>query len=182
MANSAALGAATGLRASTGFRARTLRGLLLRGRTRLQRAWLDRAIARGVERPDDDALALRQAQLAAPRERERLALRLEEILAARPRPVALSSAAPVDHAAVEVAKPLLSEVILSLRSSDGVEPRGVVLGWRLLTDATSPLYGTPRGRHGDPDGLWYEALALLFALRPLPDATARTRAVRQRSA
>jgi hypothetical protein len=144
---------------------------LLRVRARLRRAWLDRAIARGVERPYDAVLALRRAQLTAPRERARLALRFERVLAERPRPMALSSAVPIDHAAVAVAQPLIAEIIRSLRSSDGIEPRGVVLGWRLLTDATSPLYATPRGRPGDPDGLWYESLALLFALRPLGAAS-----------
>jgi hypothetical protein len=68
---------------------------------------------------------------------------------------------------VEVARPVLTELILSLRSSEVVEPRGVVLAWRLLTDAGSPIYEAPGGRSGDPDRLWHESLVVLFALRPL---------------
>jgi hypothetical protein len=74
---------------------------------------------------------------------------------------------PVDHRAVEVAKPVLTELILSLRSSDPVEARGVALGWSLFTDACSPIYAAPGGRSGDLDRLWYESLSLLFALKPL---------------
>jgi hypothetical protein len=75
---------------------------------------------------------------------------------------------PVDHEAVRVAKPVLTELILTLRSSDPVEARGVALGWRLFTDACSPIYEPPGS--GDLDRLWYESLGLLFALRPLPGA------------
>jgi hypothetical protein len=152
-------------------RLRAPRGVLLRVGTLLRRPFLDGAIARGIERPGDRALALREAQLVGARERKCLASRLEEILATGPARPALSSAVPVDHEAVAVARPVLTELILSLRSSEAVEARGVVLGWRLLTDAASPIYGPPGGRPADPDGLWHESLSLLFALRPLPDMT-----------
>jgi hypothetical protein len=75
---------------------------------------------------------------------------------------------PVDYRAVRGAKPVLTELILTLRSSDPVEARGVALGWRLFTDACSPIY-EPAGS-GELDRLWYESLRLLFALRPLPGA------------
>jgi hypothetical protein len=75
---------------------------------------------------------------------------------------------PLDHEAVRVAMPLLTELILALRSSDPVEARGVALGWRLFTDVCSPIYKPPGS--GDLDRLWYESLGLLFALRPLPGA------------
>jgi hypothetical protein len=68
-----------------------------------------------------------------------------------------------------VAKPLLTELILTLRSSNPVEARGVALGWRLFTDVCSPIYEPPGGS-GAIDRLWYESLTLLFALRPLPGA------------
>ncbi|MFL5864521.1 MAG: hypothetical protein ACJ780_27790 [Solirubrobacteraceae bacterium] len=84
------------------------------------------------------------------------------------RPAALSAAVPVDHEAVRVAKPVLTELVLALRSSDPVEARGVALGWRLFTDACSPVFTAPQS--GNPDRLWYESLRLLFALRPLPEA------------
>lgn len=148
-------------------RGRALRELLLRARTRTQRRRLDARIARGAERNCDRALALRESQLVGPRERRRLATRLEEVLTERVRQTVWSSAVPIDYKAVEVARPVLTEIVLSLRSVDIVEPRGVVLGWRLLTDAASPLFAPPGGVSGDPDRLWHESLALLFALRPL---------------
>jgi hypothetical protein len=116
---------------------------------------------------------LREAQLISRRERRRLARRLEEVLAARTPQRAPSSAIPIDHRAVEVARPILTELILSLRSSEPVEARGVVLGWRLLTDASSPIYAPPGGGPGNPDGLWYESQVVLFALRPLAVAIQR---------
>jgi hypothetical protein len=170
MANSAAVGAAAHLRTSAALPSRTRRALLLRLLTRLRRPWLDAEIARGVELPGDRALALRKAQVAAPRERRRLATRLESILGARTIVRWPGSAVPIDQAAVQVARPLLAELIRGLRSSEPIEARGVVLGWRLFTDPCSPIYAAPDGGSGDLDRLWYESLSLLFALRPLPGA------------
>jgi hypothetical protein len=166
VADSTASGAATRVGASMDFRPHPLRRLLLCACTRLRRPWLDGTIARGVERPGDRALALREAQLVRPRERRRLALRFERILAQRARPVGPSSAVPVDHRAVEIAKPVLIELILALRSSGRVEARGVALGWRLLTDPCSPIY-RQQGRSFDLDHLCHESLSVLFALQPL---------------
>jgi hypothetical protein len=81
----------------------------------------------------------------------------------------------VDVGAVEVARPVLTELILSLRSSEAVAARGVVLGWRLLTDATSPVYVPPPGQFADDDRLRQESLAILFALRPLTAAEVAAR-------
>jgi hypothetical protein len=167
MANSTVWETTSRVGASTDLRRRTAGGLLLRLRTRLRRHWLDNAIARCVERPDDQALALREAQLVGSHERRRLATRLEGILTERARAVFPTSAVPIDHKAVGVAKPVLSELILSLRSSEAVEARGVVLAWRLLTDAASPIYAPPGGQAGDVDRLWHESWTVLFALTPL---------------
>lgn len=146
---------------------RAPRGLLLRACTRLWRPWLDREIARGGDRPADPALALREAQLVCSRERTRLARRLEHVLVdAAPR-APLSGVVRIDAGAVDVARPVLTELILSLRSSEAVAARGVVLGWRLLTEATSSVYLPPGGRLVEPDRLWHESFAVLFALRPL---------------
>jgi len=166
MAHSAAFEARTGLGAGTLPRLRTPRGVLLGVRTLLRRPFLDGEIACGIERPGDRAFARRKAQLVGARERKRLASRFEEILAAGPARPALSSAVAVDHEAVAVARPVLTELILSLRSSEAVEARGVVLAWRLLTDAASPVYGPLGGRPADRDRLWDESLSLLVALRP----------------
>jgi len=80
VANSAVLDFEPRLRATAGSRPRAPRELLLRLRTRLSRARLEGGIFRGVERPDDPALALREAQLVVPGERTRLALQRERIL------------------------------------------------------------------------------------------------------
>jgi hypothetical protein len=135
-------------------------------RARLLRSSLDRDIARGTEHPADPALALREAQLVSSRERTRLARRLEEVLMDASPLGTLGGVIRVDISAVEVARPVLTELILSLRSSETVAARGVVLAWRLLTDPTSPVY-VPPGQLADPDRLWHESLAVLFALRPL---------------
>ena len=63
---------------------------------------------------------------------------------------------------------MFTEIILTLLSSEAVEARGVVLGWRLLTDPLSPIYA-PRVRSVDLDHLWTEALAVLIALRRVAD-------------
>jgi hypothetical protein len=135
-------------------------------RARLLRSWLDRDIARGAEHPADPALALRETQLVSMRERTRLARRLEQVLMDASPLGRLGGVIRVDASAVEVARPVLTELILSLRSSEAVAARGVVLAWRLLTDPTSPVYVPPR-QFADPDRLWHESLAVLFALRPL---------------
>src|SRR5512133_929514 len=147
--------------------------LVLRLRTRLRRRQLDRRIAWGRERPYEGALALRETQLRGMRERSRLASALARVLDAYRRPAELSSAAPIDRRAVETAKPVLEELIRGLRSADEIEAQGVALGWCLLTDARGPIYAPPGGSCA-PDRLWYAALSLLFALRPLSGAE-RTR-------
>jgi hypothetical protein len=153
---------------------RTPSGLLLRIRTWLRRSWLDGAIARGLYRPGDRPLALRRAQLVDRRQRTRLALGLEEILTARSWPPALSSAAPVDREAVGVARPILTELLLRLRSSERVDARGVALGRRLLTDPGSPIYAPPRAQAASGERLWHEASSVLLALRPLSPRSGST--------
>lgn len=154
---------------SLGRRANARRGAwrrcLLRASTRLRRPWLDRMILRGVERPGDRGLALRKAQLVERRARHRLAARLAKVLAQKARIDVLSSAAPIDHQAVTVARPFLAELILTLRSSGPVEPRGVVAGRRLLIDPCSPLYER-QAKWATPNRLAQATLAILLALRP----------------
>jgi hypothetical protein len=166
MADSALLGTATTAPSRAVGTARPHPGPLLRVHAWLRRPWLDAAIARGLDRSGNAAFSLRRAQLAGARERTKLARRLEEILVAGPRRPAPSSAVPVDREAVEIARPLLTELILSLRSLEAVEPRGVVLGWRLLADPLSPLYAPERDFPRDPDRLWRHSLSVLLALRP----------------
>jgi hypothetical protein len=136
---------------------------LVRLRTRLLRPWLDGEIARGKEAANS-ARALREAQLTSSRERTRLARRLEQVLTDPSAQGTVGGAVRVDGDAVEVARPVLTEMVLSLRSSEAVAARGVVLGWRLLTNPRSPVY-VPPGRPPDPDDLWHESLGVLSALR-----------------
>lgn len=145
----------------------------MRSRTRLRRPWLDREIARGSEWPANPSLALRHAQLVSSRERTRLARRLERVLVDASPLGTLGAVVRIDVGAVEVARPVLTELVLCLRSSEEVAARGVVLGWRLLTDPSSPLYASAR-EFADPDRLWRESLAVLFALRPLAAAAITT--------
>ena len=165
MANPVAIGAEPGLSAKE-VRPRTRSGALLRLRTWLGRPRLDAAIARGLSRPGDSTLALREAQLVETRQRRRLATRLEEVVAIPERPPAPSSTAPIDRRAVAVAGPVLTDLILLLRSRQAVEARGVALGWRLLTDPGSPLYQPEERGSSDGKRLWRESLSILQALRP----------------
>jgi hypothetical protein len=112
-------------------------------------------------------LALREAQLVDRPQRTRLALGLEDVLTAPSRPPALSSAAPVDREAVDIARPVLTELVLSLRSSEDVAARGVALGWRLLTDPASPIYAPSRGQTAAGERLWHASVSVLLALQPL---------------
>lgn len=174
MANSLVIGSSGRVPARTAGPAPTPPGLLLRLRTWLRRPWLDGAIARGVSRAGDRAFALRQAQLIERRERTGLAVRLEDVLTAPSRSSAGSSAAPLDREAVDAARPILTELVLSLRSSEAVDAQGVALGWRLLTDPTSPIYGPPRDESAPGDWLWRESLSVLLALRPLVPVSSST--------
>jgi hypothetical protein len=142
-------------------------------RARLLRSSLDRDIARGAEHSADPAVALREAQLVSSRERTRLARRLEQVLMDASSLGTLGGVIRVDVSAVEVARPVLTELILSLRSSEAIAARGVVLAWRLLTDPTSPVY-LPPGHLNDSYRLWNESLAVLLALRPFAAAEAIT--------
>src|SRR5689334_6118916 len=139
MDDSAVLGTATRTPSRPVGTAPPHAGPLLRLHVWLRRPWLDAAIARGFDESEVAAVSLRRAQLAGPHERTKLARRLEEILATGPHHGA-SSAISVDRDAVEVARPILKELIGKLRSADDVDPRGTALGWQLLVDPLSPLY------------------------------------------
>ena len=71
---------------------------------------------------------------------------------------------PLDYGAVGAAKPVLTEIVLSLLSSDAVAARGVALGWRLLTHPCSPLYAPNRRPTGRVDDLTHDATLVLLAL------------------
>jgi hypothetical protein len=164
MASPVAIDTTRGVSAST-VRLRTPSGLLLRLRTWLGRPRLDAAIARGLNGSGDPAIALRTTQLLDARHRRRLADRLEQVVDGPVRAHGSSSAAPVDRPAVEKASPVLTDLILLLRSPDAVDARGVALVWQLLTDPGSPLFELEERGASEGERLWRESLAVLEALR-----------------
>jgi hypothetical protein len=112
-----------------------LRVILLRGR-------LDSALVAGADPRSDPALALRAHQLIRPRYRRRLAAsvqRLVDELDADRRSY-LSSAVPVNYEHVAPARGTLQALAGALRDLDPIDPRGVALSLRLITDPDSPLY------------------------------------------
>jgi hypothetical protein len=164
MASPVATGAAPSL-SGRSLRPRGSFGPVLRLRTWLRRSQVDAEIMRGEGRSGDPVLILRESQLVAGRERRRLAARLEAVVEAPPRSRRSGSSAPVDEAAVEKASPVLTDLILLLRSRDAVTARGVALGRRLLTDPGSPLFELDEYGSSNGDRLWRESLAALEALR-----------------
>src|SRR5262245_22409125 len=167
MAKTATIQTVGPLGTSTGPRRPPRPGLLLRARTRLLRHRLDNLIARAVERPGDDALALREAELSGERERGRAADRIEGVVEAAQRPLRPSAAVPIDRKAIAIAGPALADLAGALRSDGPVEPRGVALTLRLLTDACSPVYLPPGNPDTDREELRREVRRAIVALRPL---------------
>jgi hypothetical protein len=131
-------------------------------RVLLNRPRLDARLAAGESPSDDPALALRAAQLCAPRTRRRAAVGLERALA-DDRRRGWSAAAPIDRRAVNAARPYLAQLAAALRSPEPVAPHGVARALRLLTDVPSPLYAP-----AEPSDLRREAGLALFWLDPAP--------------
>ena len=118
-----------------------LRDLLTRARAGLRRSSLDAALASGADPCDSPALAHRAVRLTRVRTRERLAARVDYVLAAAQRPVrGLSSAIEPDRGGVAVASPRLIAVRELLRSTAPVYAQGVAMLEHLLRDGGSPLY------------------------------------------
>lgn len=136
-------------------------GLLLRARVRLSMPELDARLARGEEPAGDPLLALRAGQLVSRRTRKRLAIAIERACSksGHNRP-AISAAVPVDADAIKVARPALEQLGAALRSRGAVEPRGVALAHRLLTEPGSALF-----RPASPEALYAAAREALLALK-----------------
>jgi hypothetical protein len=131
----------------------------LRVRVLLSRGRLDALLLGGVDLDGSPELALRAAQLTSSRHRRALANSLGAVLGAaegdRPR----SAAVPLARGEVRAARAALGELEQALRERATVEPAGVVLTERLLTDGTGPLY-----IHAKTDGLWHAAKCASAAL------------------
>jgi hypothetical protein len=72
---------------------------------------------------------------------------------------AISAAVPVDADGVDLARAALAQLGAALRSLDAVQPRGVALTRRLLTEPASALFN-PKS----PEALYEAAREALLAL------------------
>jgi len=122
----------------------------LRMRVMLHRGRLDAMLAAGSRCGESPELALRARQLGNPRNRRVLADSLEEIVrAAHGRGARRSSRPALASRDVRATSVQLLELARELRDCPQVEPAGVALAQRLLTNGTGPLYV-----YGRNDALW----------------------------
>ena len=83
----------------------------------------------------------RARQLTDPPSRAKLAGLFERVLDVASRPEWRPNAAvSIQRGPVRVAAPDISRLIDLLRGPDRISPQGVLMAYRLLTDAASPLY------------------------------------------
>ena len=127
-------------------RSRGRGSLAVRARVFARRGTLDRLLAAGADPSWDPELALRAAQLTAPRRRRALAENLIRVARDAGRPARWSCAVPLDRGAVRQAAPELRALAADLR--DQPAPQAISLVEQLLRDPGSPLYAA-----GDADAL-----------------------------
>jgi hypothetical protein len=136
--------------------------LTLRARIWLQRRRLDARLANGADPASDRELELRAQRISRAENREQLARALERVMrdahgpSARIRPQVPVRRAPI----LDCAEDLLA-LIRRLRDGEPVDPRGIALTERLLTDGASPLY------HDTDPPLCYSIRSARLALDPL---------------
>jgi hypothetical protein len=107
---------------------------------------LDRDLLEGADPHRDPALARRSEKVCARRNRERLADALEAVVAKAERADdRLTSSAPVHSDEVLDARTPLLDLARRLRSADHVDPQGVLLARRMLTDPASALNSRSSG-------------------------------------
>ena len=107
----------------------------------LHRGALTRAIGAGADPSSSPELARRAEQLTSPACRRKLAEGLRRSLrAAEEPPRPLSTAVPVQRREVLAARRDIERLAEELLTSDEVQPRGIVLVQRLLTQGDSPLF------------------------------------------
>jgi hypothetical protein len=115
----------------------------------LTRGRLDQRIVTGHPWDSGAATALRARQLSDPRSRQRLARNLRAIVAYADRVEGrpLFSAVVIDREAVRADREAILGLAERLEAEDPVNPRGIVLARRLVTDGIdSPLYNRRCGR------------------------------------
>jgi hypothetical protein len=107
---------------------------------------LDRHIAGGTAPESTRLLAVRAAQITAPRWRRRLSRRWDELAARTRCPQApFDPRAPISPAQIDAAADEIAQVADLLRADRPVSARGVALASALLTTARSPAYRLGRG-------------------------------------
>ena len=119
--------------------------MALRLHVYVNRRGLDREIALGGSCQSNEALALRAQQLTQRRTRQRIAGNLRRIVAYVDRAGSRRdlSAVVTDRAAVSAGRQSILGLAERFEGSDPVNPRGVVLAGRLLTDGFhSPLFNS----------------------------------------
>lgn len=124
-----------------GHSLRDVQVLALRGK-------LDAELAAGIDPSRDPALALRADQLTRPRYRRRIAASVQHLVddADSDRGWWLSAAIPFLRDQASEARGTLLSLAGALRDVEAVDPRGVAMTLRLITDPASPLYArTARG-------------------------------------
>jgi hypothetical protein len=108
----------------------------------LRAPFLDRRLIEGADPRADPVLELRAQRVCSRRRRERLASAIEHVLAEAETdagPPSLSAAAPVAHESVMAARTALLDLARRLRAPAPVDPQGVLLVRRLLSDPAGPL-------------------------------------------
>ena len=122
-------------------RERTVRvPMMLRARVFLRRGMLDRLLAAGAERYWDPELALRAAQVTAPRKRRALSKSLVRAVRDAHRPPRWTCAAPLDREAVRAVGPELRALAAGLVEDAAPAAQGISLAGQLLREPDSPLY------------------------------------------
>lgn len=129
-------------------------------RTLMSRRRLDARLLEGADPDMSPELALRARQVTSLSHRRTLADSIDEIVSvAEGRGPRVSAAPPLACRGIRSARESLLELARALRERQPVEPVGVVMTERLLTDGASPLY-----RDSDQDSLGDTATTARAAL------------------
>ena len=125
-----------------GARGSHARSLRVHLRATVQRERLTQALAEGADPNASRELALRGQQLTGARNRRMLAHSLRALIAEAHRPRRMQARAIIDRRAALDAEGAITEMIERLDSPIGVQPQGMALLTRILTnaDGNSPLY------------------------------------------
>jgi len=113
----------------------------------LRRGTLDSSLAHGADPNTSPELSRRARQLTSRRRRAGLAQGIRNLIDAAEEPRrGYTSAVPLNRGEVLRERAFLLELAADLVSEDELNPRGIALVDRLLTDGSSPVYSPgPKG-------------------------------------